>query len=465
MPTRRSFLASIAASAALAGCSHSASRASKAPAKPANIVFLFSDDQRFDTIRALGNPHIHTPNLDRLARRSCCFDRAYIMGGTHGAVCVASRSMVLTGRNLFRSPDQPPPAMPLWPQVLRDAGYATFLAGKWHNGAPSIGRCFTAGDNIFLGGMSDQSRVAVQSFDPAGRYPKARQRIGDKFSSELFADSAVHFLREHPANTRYAMWCAFTSPHDPRTPPGRFATMYDPAKLPLPANFLAQHPFDNGEMVVRDEKLAPTPRDPAVIRQHLADYYGMISHLDEQIGRILDAIDRRPDADNTVIIFAGDNGLAIGSHGLLGKQNLYEHSIRVPLMLAGPNIAPSRCQSPVYLLDIYPTALESAGMTPPDGIDGRALYQSIAGNGLRSSMLFAYRHFQRAVSDGRYKLIRYTVNRTVTTQLFDLKKDPNELHDLSTDPAHKAHFARLQNLLAEQQNRLSDPTTRPSARA
>lgn len=303
-----------------------------------NVVFLLSDDQRFDTVHALGNAEIKTPNLDRLVRDGFTFTHAFCQGSNVPAVCVPSRAMLLTGRPLFHTQNVIPPEYPMWPEVLRQAGYVTFGTGKWHNNPPAFNRCFDRGGAIFFGGMGDQFKVRVQDYDPAGKYERPRQRIGEKFSSELFTDEAVRFLEAYKGEQPFCLYVAYTAPHDPRTPPGEYATMYDPARLALPASFLPVHPFNNGELKVRDEALAPWPRTPEAVRKHTADYYGMITHLDAQVGRVLRALEATGRAGNTLVVFTSDHGLALGRHGLFGKQNLYDHSMRPPLVLTGPGV-------------------------------------------------------------------------------------------------------------------------------
>src|SRR5207302_10891082 len=129
----------------------------------------------------------------------------------------------------------------------------------------------------------------LQDFDPAGRYGDERRYVGEGFSTELFGQAAIRFLRERRDERPFFLYLAFTSPHDPRTPPPEFASLYDPERVPLPANFRGEHPFDNGDIQVRDELLAPHPRPPAEVRRHLADYYGMISHQDHWMGRVIEA--------------------------------------------------------------------------------------------------------------------------------------------------------------------------------
>jgi arylsulfatase A-like enzyme len=285
-----------------------------------NILFLFADDQRADTIAALGNPHIKTPNIDTLVTSGFTFRTNYCFGGNSGAVCVPSRAMLMSGKTWFHVDTATLKGARLMPEVLGENGYVTFGTGKWHNGQDSWLRAFQQGRNIFFGGMSDHLQVPVRDLGPDGKLTPVR--TGEKFSSELFADAAIEFLRRQDGKKPFFAYVAFTAPHDPRMPPVPFREMYYRDRPPLPANFLPQHPFDNGMLVLRDENLAPWPRTEAVIRDQLAEYYGLITHMDGQIGRILAALKETGLADNTIIIYAADQGLAVGSHGLLGKQSI-----------------------------------------------------------------------------------------------------------------------------------------------
>jgi len=233
--------------------------------------------------------------------------------------------------------------------------------------------------------------------------------------------------------------------------------MYAPEDVDLPSDFLPVHPFNNGWMTGRDEQLAPWPRTPAVIRSQIAEYYGMVTHLDDQIARILRCLEELDLRKNTIIVFASDNGLSLGSHGLLGKQNLYEHSTRVPLIICGPGVPSERVSGAlVYLHDVMPSLLDMAGLPEPPGIDGQSLVQLLRGetDGIRSSIFTTFEVCQRAVCDGRWKLIRYP--RIHHTQLFDLEADPWELQNLAAHPEHQARVTRLMTLLLEWQNRTDD---------
>lgn len=435
-----------------------------------NVLFLFSDDQRRDTIGALGNPHIQTPNLDRLVNEGVSFSQAYCMGSMSGAVCAPSRIMVMTGRTLWRIHDWDQKGRiydmknnddVLLPEVFRYNGYDTFGTGKNHNGRGWFHRSFTHGKSIFFGGMGSHTEIEVHNYDPSGEYGDKVKRKMKAFSSTEFANATIDFLRQRQGDAKpFFAYVPFTAPHDPRTPPGKYATMYDPAKLPLPKNFMPVHPFDNGQIFIRDENLAPHPRTEAVVRKHLAAYYGMITHMDAQIGRILKALKDAGEYKNTIIVFAGDHGLGMGSHGLLGKQNVYEHSMGAPLIFAGPGIPQGKKTAAMaYLLDIFPTLCEMTGLEIPLGVEGRSLWpvmnpKSRPVQQVRDSIYLAYLDVQRAIRDDRYKLIRYPkINKT---QLFDLRTDPDELKDLSGNPKHAKTVARLMNLLATRQKMLGD---------
>ena len=453
--SRRAFASSLAGAVA-----------SAQTARRPNILVLLTDDQRYDTVGALGHPDVRTPNIDRLVRSGTTFTQACIMGGTVGAVCVPSRGMLLTGQYLFPVHDNlisstgGPAARPyvLFPEVLRDKGYVTFGTGKWHNGPRLYQRCFTDGGNIFFGGMSDHARVPVTQYDRSGAYPQTERRAREQFSSELFAGAAVRFLERYRGSEPFLLYVAFTSPHDPRTPPERFARMYDASRLKLPPNFMPQHPFDNGDMKLRDEMLAGFPRTEREIRRHIAEYYGMVSEVDAQIGRVLRALEASPHAPNTVVVYAADNGLACGQHGLMGKQNLYDHSIRVPLMMSGPGVrAGRRVDGLCYLLDVCPTLLELAGIRAPKEVQGESIVPALSGGrtSLRGSVMAAYRDFQRAVRTGTHKLIEYKVGGERTTQLFDLRRDPWEMRNLAGE--QPARVSEMRRELRGWMQRADDP--------
>jgi len=463
---KRCYVLSIAitfiASQTFVGHVSAADKGNNGKKKP-NILFLFTDDQRFDTIHALNNPDIKTPNMDRLARNGITFTHAHIMGSMRPAVCVPSRAMLMSGKTLFHltnTGQEIPPTDPTLPEVLKNAGYATFGTGKWHNGRASFARSFTHGSQIFFGGMSNHLKIPVYDFDPTGRYPLKNASIGKTFSSELFSDAAIDFIKTYRGNKPFFAFVSYTAPHDPRMAPKAYTDMYPPERLEVPKNFMPEHPFDNGELMIRDEKLAPFPRTREVVREHIAAYYAMITHLDAHIGRVLQALEDSGQTDNTIIVFAGDNGLAVGQHGLMGKQNLYEHSVRVPLIVTGPNIPQTKKSDALcYLPDIYPTLCELAGAPVPQTVEGKSLKPLLADQKaqIRDDVFYAYMHVQRGLRADRWKLVLYNVNGEKTTQLFDLQNDRWELNNLAHDPAQAKRVQEMTNRLETQMRELNDP--------
>lgn len=383
-----------------------------------NVLLFISDNQRPDTIAALGNPHIQTPNLDSLAEHGTSFKNAYFMGSTTGATCLPSRTMLMTGRNLYRIPSgemseeaeaaHPVTGVPCLPEILKNAGYRTLRTGKQGNYPRFAAQKF------------DKNIVVARSVDGSARH----------------ADNAIEFLNNHDTDTPFFLYIAFGAPNDPHVGPGtappKYMEMYPKGSVPVPPNYLPIHPFDNGEMIIRDELLAPWPRTEELVREHLAGYYSVITYMDAQIGRILDALEASHLAENTIVIFAADTGTAIGSHGLMGMQNLYEHSVGVPLLFSGPGIPSGEVSNAlVYLHDLLPTICNLANLPVPEDIDGESLVPLFVGtkNSVRDSIFTAYRDVQRAVRDDRWKLIRYP--RVDKTQLFDLTADPHETSNLA----------------------------------
>ena len=442
-----------------------------------NFLFMIADDHRHSALGALGTEAVSTPVFDQLIADGTCFTQAHIMGSTSGAVCMPSRGMLMSGRGLFDTPDPLPDDVPLLPELLRQHGYRTFGTGKWHNRRGSYARCFGESGKVFFGGMNDQYAMPVNDFDPAGAYPPEDTYIADGFATTVFTDEMIDFLnaRGSDDDEPFFAYIAFTSPHDPRTPPPPFDAMVDPAEIDLPPNFRREHPFDLGVRDIRDEVLAGYPRGEDEIKRHIADYYGMISQMDHDIGRILDTLDARGLRENTVVIYTSDHGLGVGQHGLMGKQNLYDHSMRIPLIMRGPGLpAGLRSEALLYLLDLYPTLLELAGVDIPETAAGHCLTALLREDTTmhRKQIFSAYQGlfgppagapYQRSIKDEGGKLIQTVVAGEETWQLFDLAADPYEINDLIGDPAKADLTERLKADLKKRQARFNDPVLTQSS--
>ncbi|QDU90994.1 Arylsulfatase [Pirellulimonas nuda] len=456
-----------------------------------NFLLIVTDDQEASSLNAYGDRACDTPNLDRLAARGACLTDAHHMGSWSGAVCLPSRTMIMTGRTVWRIPGandelKTPAAMAegarlSLPALFNAAGYDTYRTCKSGN-----------------------------TFAPANAQFKRRDeadcRGGDKPGSEWHADKTLKYLEDREAqgsDDPFFIYLGFSHPHDPRNAEENLLQKYgaenlqqppkklNPAAPRLPVNYLPKHPFPHGHPGLRDEEQVSgvlTDRSEATIRNETGREYACIEYLDTQVGRVLDKLEAMGELDNTYVLFTSDHGIAVGRHGLVGKQNLYEHTWTVPLLVQGPGIEPGhRASGFVYLLDLLPTMCDLAGIPVPDSVEGVSFRPVLEGKAerVRDQMYGAYcggtKPGIRAVktADG-WKLVKHDVldGQVRKTQLFNLNENPNELlnehaapavvaltgnqplagqHDLADDPQHAEKRRELEALLAAEQERLGDP--------
>jgi arylsulfatase A-like enzyme len=414
-----------------------------------NVLFILADDQRADALGSSGNTYINTPNIDKLAENGIRFTNSYIMGGHHGAICAPSRAMLLSGKSLFHVYDKLA-GVKTMPMHFSENGYQTFGTGKWHNEKTSFEDSFQNGENVFIGGMANHYNTPMRSL---GKDGKLSEPINKGYSTDQFADAAINYLSDYGKGKKespFFCYVAFTAPHDPRSPRKDYIGMYPDESIPLPGNFKALHPFEFDNLNIRDETLGPWPRTPELIQASLADYYALISHMDNRIGDIIENLKKQGLYENTIIVYAADNGLAIGSHGLLGKQNLYEHSTKVPLILSGPGIPKNKTKDAlVYLFDIFPSLADLCNLPAPTDVDGKNFTPIIKGNekSIRESLFTVYRNTARAVRTEDWKIIRYPQRNY--TQLFNLKNDPLEINNLATNSEYKYKVDEMMELIEE----------------
>ncbi|MEM8783993.1 MAG: sulfatase-like hydrolase/transferase [Planctomycetota bacterium] len=438
-----------------------------------NLLITMADDQRrtaWSGAGALAEP-VHTPRLAALASRGTTFTRASHAGSPCGAVCVASRAMLHTHCRPFGLPanavsGQIDPAY-IAPDCgrtlgrrLREAGYATLFVGKWHNNESPLIDSFDSGRRVFLGGMASHFQTPLADLDGGAIRPSPLQGV---HSTEVFTQAAIETLKSYAkgafGDRPFCLFVAFTAPHDPRRTHAVWHSRYPHADVQLPNNAWAAHPFDNGESGVRDEMLAPWPRQAEQTRREVADYYAMIEHMDQGIGRIHDELEQLGLERDTVVAHTADHGLAVGQHGLMGKQNLYEHSVGVPLILAGPSVSHNVVNHGLcYQHQLFPTLLELAGADLSDE-SGAELFRSLAPSlkdpehpGADAVGCF-YRDLQRSVttSTGK-KLIRYAVGKHRWQQTFDLSVDPYE-----TQPQAEADDQHLLTVFSDWLGAAGDP--------
>ena len=452
-------------------------------AEKPNILLIFADDQAFDTIHAHGNSEIQTPNLDRLSARATTFTHAYNMGSWSGAVCVASRMMMISGKYLWHAQKDHAKTKQLyqdtdrlWPQLLASSGYDTYFTGKWHIRADAE-KAFKVAGHV-RGGMPAQTEAGYNR-PIEGQTMKWKPWDksfggfwqGGKHWSEVVGDDASGFIKTaKKSDNPFFMYIAFNAPHDPRQSPKKYVDNYPLDNIAMPASFVPEYPFNeamNSGRKLRDERLAPFPRTEYSVKVNRQEYYAIITHMDAQIGRILDTLEASGQADNTYIFFTADHGLAVGRHGLMGKQNMFDHSVRVPLMVVGPDVPKNKkINARVYLQDVMATSLELSGTQMPDYVQFESLLPLINGktDKGRDAIYGAYLQGQRMVTYGDHKMILYpSISKVI---LYNIAKDPLELHDLATQKKHQPTlsklFAKLQELQKETGDTLDLKATFPN---
>lgn len=429
-----------------------------------NVLFLFIDDLTYDGLNILGNHEIISPNLDKLISEGVNFTNAHIMGGWNGAISIASRSQLITGRYLWNTFDAQSHRykeefehQEMWPQVMKQAGYKTFQTGKWHMQDITADQLFDTCAKTRNGGMPSitpnaykRPKSAEDNAWEAWDKTQGGYWSEDKHWSEILADETIAYIDANKDSAEpLFMFCAFNAVHDPRQSPKEYINMYDVDKINVPENFQDVHPYAKElgcSIQLRDENLAPFPRTAYSVQKHRQEYYALISHMDAQVGRILAALKKNGMDKNTIIVFASDNGLAIGQHGLMGKQSMYEHSMRIPLAFVGPGIPKGETRTQlVYLQDLVPTIYDLAGIEIPEHMEFTSQAKVLKNKktpSIRKAVYSCYmKDTQRAVFDGNFKL--FFIPKAKTYYLFDLKNDPLEMNDLSKDPKYKKKAKKL----------------------
>jgi arylsulfatase A-like enzyme len=457
-----------------------------------NILFIVADDQSPFDLRAYEpNSALQTPVLDRLAAQGMVFDSAHHMGSFIGAVCTPSRHMLLCGRSVWHLPISPesdrycPPNLEhnTLAAVFNRAGYATMRTCKIGNSYEDADKQFAVRKDGDKRGGDDENGSAWHARQVLD-YLEGRELSGEKRPFLIF------FGFSHPHDPRYgkpellAKYGAVNHTDRNSLPPA------DPRQPPLPINYLPAHPFDHGQPGLRDEVAVSgvwERRDERTIRNELGRYFACSENIDTQIGHVLEKLDAMGELSNTYVFYTSDHGIAIGRHGLQGKQNLYEHTWRVPLIVRGPGIQPgTRATGNVYLSDVLATLCDVAEVTPPASNEGNSFKPVLDGTRqtVRDVLYGVYsggtKPGMRCVKHGDWKLIKYDVldGQVRETQLFNLKENPYELleqhHDaqvigrtkhtpassqrnLANDPRHAEKLKEMESLLLAEMRRLHDP--------
>jgi len=455
-----------------------------------NFLFILVDDQSpFDLKIYNPKSKLDTPNIDKLADRGMVFDGAYHMGSFSGAVCMPSRHMIMSGRTVWHLPPSPdgatksPPHLEQQtiPAVFNRAGYATMRTCKQGNSYEAANKLFTVRQDATKRGDTDETGSAWHT-----------NRVLDYLDKRESSKDAKPFL----------IYFGFSHPHDERDGKPELLAKYgannhtDPNSPPsilaqspqLPENYLLKHPFDNSHADVRDEIAVSgvwKRRDEATVRNEIGREFACSENIDIQIGRVLKKLEASGELENTFVIYTADHGMSIGRHGLMGKQNLYQHTWRVPFVVAGPGVKTgTRVEGNIYLLDVLATLCDLARIPPPESNEGTSFKRVLEGNtqAVRDVLYGVYcggsKPGMRCVKQGDWKLIQYEApdRSVVETQLFNLKANPDELlvehgsvnpmhKNLATDPEYSAQLSKMQTLLLAEMRRLDDPfrfTNQPS---
>jgi N-acetylglucosamine-6-sulfatase len=399
-------------------------------AAPPNIIFVISDDHRWDGLGAAGNPNVQTPNLDRLAKEGVYFQQATM----HVPQCSPGRAQLLTGlpphTNGWYSNQHRSPAVDrtdgfarftLLPALLQNAGYRTVFTGKWHLTPEPWDSGFADVLTWLPGGGGPYRNLPVA-------YGRSRDlKPNDGYTQQRFADDAIGFLKsEKAAEKPFFLWIALTAPHAPFGPnPPHIEQLYagKTREQLLPPGF-------------KGETAATTWNK----------YYESISFMDEQVGRVLQTLEEQRLDQNTIVVFLGDNGFMMGDRGWNGKVLPYEGSVRVPLIVRAPGIAKvrGRTDAAASSLDLPPTFLRWAGLKPPRQWPGRDLTPALQrrAHELRHAISEFADNQSQQFGEYAYRLIRTPTHKLILweraekkDELYDLVQDPRESRNLAGDAA------------------------------
>ncbi len=390
-----------------------------------NILLLVADDHRASAMSCFDGPTrdaVETPNLDRLANGGTRYRQAYHAGSPVPAVCAPSRAMLHTGCDPRKLPPDMVGGLPgeftgkpsgaTLGSLLGDAGYRTHHVGKWHNGDAAFERSFQTGRCVFMGGMADHFDTPLKAWD--GR-DYCGEYMSGAHSSDVFSEAARLFLNTREDDRPFFLSVAFTAPHDPRRTHAEYHDRFPPESIALPPNFTPTPDLRPDRLPIRDNLCLPIPRDPRGVQREIAGYYAMVEHLDHCVGRVLEVV-----PENTLVVYTADHGHALGQHGLFAKQNVYDHSVRVPLIVSGPGVDVGVSDRLVYQHDLFPTLLERAGVEVP-----ASAFRSLDTSPPREAIGCYYEHECRMTTDGRHKTIENLLDGT--TRRYDLAADPWEM--------------------------------------
>jgi arylsulfatase A-like enzyme len=476
---RRDVLRALGAVAALPALAQAQRLGPQDRARMPNVVMFLTDDQRFDALSAAGNRILHTPNMDRIGREGIRFEQAFVTC----SLCAPSRASFLTGlyphtHGVVSNGDGPQyeggPGIRddqlTFVDRLHAGGWHTGLVGKWH--LPSRPRGFD--DWVIFPWQGEYHDPQML----ANGVPLQLRGHAD----DVVGDQALAYLRARPTDRPFCLLVQFKSPHRNWQPAARYANAFADVDIPLPDTLLdklAGKPdaVKRAEMALADmpdyrervpASLPAAERARRNLQLMVRDYYRVLLSVDDSVGRVLDQLDADNLAEQTVVIYASDNGFFLGEHGLFDKRLMYEPSIRIPLMLRYPAQVPAGVVDTTHMvlnIDVAPTVLDLCGAGSDPQMQGRSLYPLLRGHDSPWREDFLYEYFEypaghcarknRGLRTTRWKLIEF-YEQPQEWELYDLQADPGENHNLIDDAAHAATLATLRARLVEVRRDLGD---------
>ena len=449
-----------------------------------NFLFVLVDDQSpFDFKMYNPKSTLESPTIDKLAEEGMVFESARHMGSWSGAVCTPSRHMIMSGRTVWNLPSyrkqyqnpSAPDSLELQTigAVFNRAGYLTMRTCKKGNSYPEANAQFSVVRDATKRGGTEETGSAWHG-------KQVMEYLNDRELKQEKQPFFIYFGFSHPHDTRdgtpelLAKYGAVNHTDTSSLPPAH------PKQPPLPENYLLAHPFFHGHPNLRDEERVSgvwKRRDEQTVRNEIGREYACSENIDIQLGKVLNKLEAMGELVNTYVIYTSDHGIAIGRHGLMGKQNLYEHTWRVPFIVNGPGIrAGSRVEGNIYLLDILPTVCDLAGIEIPSTVNGVSFKPVLMGEKetVREVQYGVYcggtKPGMRSVMKGDWKLIKYDMmdGAVRETQLFNLADNPHEYlsehgqageyeTDLAENPEYAEKLHEMEALLLEQMINNNDP--------
>lgn len=458
-PNRREFLASSALAVTAAAQS----------VRRSNVLLITDDQHNASKLGCYGDPLVKTPNLDRLAARGTRFTQAY----SNNMVCAPSRVSMVTGQYVhshgYYANSGPHPGRPIWvTSYLRQHGYQTAMIGKAHYGWPKIVQefdYFRLCDRIDLPpddplkndfyrmlvehGLQDKSDEVLAT--RVGVNSPVRSLLPAESTVEAWtADATIEFLRARDRNKPFFAFMSFQRPHAPITPPAPCDTMYKPSDVQLPPSVNDTFEGKPAEQLAMAKRSTYPyhPGDPAKLQAIIAMYYGLISLMDHNVGRVLAELEAQNLTQDTLIIFTADHGEFCGEHGLFHKNfGMYDSIHHIPFIAAGPGFEAGQARDEiVQQIDIFPTACEFAGLPIPESVQGMSVLPLCRRGqaGWSRTAAFAEAEDRKCIRTSRYRMVFDPIGNA--NELYDHTTDPWELHNLYNRP--ESERVRLQ--LAEE---------------